>query len=80
VAATVVKINRSKGWVAVQTDGGYTIFELLGGYDVDVGDVIEGDFRALGGETYANRTKGVRMDVFVQVVDAGDENLRTLMA
>ena len=31
----VIGINPRKGFVAVRTDGGITVFELLEGYDVE---------------------------------------------
>ena len=34
-------VNLKKGFVAIETKGGeYSILELLGGYGVEVGDVI----------------------------------------
>jgi hypothetical protein len=79
-SGTVVALNRRKGFVAVQADDGYLVFELLGGYEVGLGDVIQGDFRSHGGETFVNRTKGERMDVFVQAIDCTPASMRNLMA
>lgn len=77
--AKVIAVNSRKGFVAVQTNGGITVFELLGGYEVNVGDVIHGDFTALGGETYRNLTNDEDMDVFVQGVHCSSENARRMM-
>jgi hypothetical protein len=63
--------------VAKTEDGEYSIFELLGGYDVEVGDVVSsGDFYSMGGETYRNVTKGEDMSVYVQNVVGSIEQAR----
>lgn len=62
----VVGINLKRGLIAVDVDGDYTIVELLGGYDVNVGDAITGNLHNLGGEILINRTSGEKMDTFIQ--------------
>lgn len=76
--ATVVLVNQNRGMVAAKTeDGEYSIFELLGGYDVEVGDVVSSrDFYSMGGETYRNVTKNEDMSVYVQNVVGGIEQAR----
>ena len=76
--ATVVLLNQQRGMVAAKTeDGEYSIFELLGGYDVEVGDVVSSsDFYSMGGETYRNLTKNESMDVYVQNVCGGLEQAK----
>jgi hypothetical protein len=64
--ANVVAVNPRKGFVAVRAAGGITVFELLGDYEVVVGDAIRGDFEALAEETYYNLTSDEAIDVFVQ--------------
>ena len=78
--ARVVGVNPRKGLVAVQTDTGITVFELLGGYEVSVGDSIRGDFETHGGETYFNITTGDEMDVFVQGIHCSPDVARRMMA
>ncbi len=54
--------------VAAKSDdtGEIVIFELLGSYDVPLGDVVSRpDFRSVGGETYRNVTQKEDMDVYV---------------
>ena len=77
--AKIIAVNFKKGFVAVSTGGGITVFELLGGYDVEVGDVISGDLESLGGETFVNETQSEEMDVYVQGVHCTEANARQLM-
>lgn len=60
-------INRQRGMVALDTDDGYTIIELLSDDNIDIGDVMwwKND-TGLGGETYHNLTKGVQMNIYAQ--------------
>jgi hypothetical protein len=76
--ATVVLVNQTRGMVAAKTeDGEYSIFELLGGYDIEVGDVVSSqDFHSMGGGTYRNVTKNEDMDVYVQNVVGNIEQAR----
>lgn len=77
--ATVQMINARTGMVGAQTnDGDYTVFELLGD-EVEIGDVVEGDLHALGGETFLNVTQRQRIDVFVQEVHCTRQNARGLL-
>ena len=49
-------INQQKGFIAVETDGNeFSVIELLGGYDVEIGDVISGDLESLGGKTVTSQ-------------------------
>jgi len=46
--------------------GDIVIFQLLGSYDVPLGDVVSRpDFRSVGGETYRKVTQKEDMDVYV---------------
>ena len=78
--AHVIALNLRKGFVAVQTEGGITIFELIGGYEVSLGDSIRGNFEAHGGETYFNATTGEEMDVYVQAIYCSPRVARQMMA
>lgn len=53
----VISINPHKGFIAIKTDGGITVVELLGGYEVEVEDIISGDLESHGGETLFNETQ-----------------------
>ena len=60
-------INAARGTVAVQTEDGYSIFELLGD-GVDIGDQVRWrGTTPLGGETVLNVTRGMDMDVIFQI-------------
>lgn len=64
---TIKFINHKRGLVAVQTENGdFTVFELLGGYTVELGDVISGDLETHAGETLKNLTQDEEMDVFIE--------------
>lgn len=66
---TVVFVNPRNGFVIVQVDGGdYCVLELLGGYDVTVGDVLSGRLAVQGGESVRNETQGETVSVFIQGV------------
>lgn len=75
----VMDVNPRKGFVAIQTDDGITVMELLGGYDVDLEDIITGEFENHGGEIVHNLTKGEDMSVYIQSVHCTPNSARTLM-
>lgn len=63
----IVLLNPKRGMVTALTENGeYTSFEILGGYDVEIGDVISGNLESLGGETFYNQTKKEKFEVFVE--------------
>lgn len=65
--AKIVRANPQRGmFVFVCEDEQIGYFEILGGYDLGVGDVVVGDFTGLGGETLVNFQTGEKMDVFIQ--------------
>lgn len=78
--ARVIGFNPRSGLVAVQTDSGITIFELIGDYEISIGDSIRGDFETHGGETYRNVTSGEEMDVFVQAIHCSPKVAHKMMA
>ena len=62
---TVHAINLTRGMVAVQVDGFFSIIELLGD-EVEIGDELRfGDY-PLGGDWCRNLTKGNSLDVYFQ--------------
>lgn len=75
---TVAAINRRRGTVAIATEGhGYTIIELLGDDDIEVGDQMAwANDTGLGGEKYRNLTKRKAMDVCVQNHWVAPQHLR----
>ncbi len=73
-------INQQKGFIAVETDSNeFSVFELLGGYAVEIGDVISGDLESLGGKTVINKTQSEKMDVFIQDCHCDAKRIRQLM-
>jgi len=73
----VAAINPKRGMVGIKTDdSGFTIVELLSDWDVEVGDeIVWANGYGLGSETYENRTKRNRSQVFVQNHDVSRANL-----
>lgn len=60
-------INQQRGIVAVITEQGYSIFEIISGDNVEVGDSVSWrDDTALGGEILTNHTQGDRYEVYFQ--------------
>ncbi len=71
-------INPQRGMAAVLTeDDGYTIIEMIGGLEVELGDELSwaNDY-GLGSEMYRNLTKDERDEVYVQNHSVGDHNVR----
>jgi len=56
-----------KGLVSLVLEDGHSCwFQPLGGYDIEVDDIVTGDMWSLGREEFFNATKGYEMNVFVQ--------------
>ena len=80
VKGTVYAINHERQMVAIKTDGGFTIIELLYDPGVELGDEISWPKgTALGGQEYQNVTKHCTMHVFVQDHWAGAKEMRDLL-
>ena len=63
----IALLNPKRGMAALLTENEeYTSFEILGSYDVEVGDTIIGNLLSLGTETWNNSTKNERIEVFVE--------------
>jgi hypothetical protein len=65
---TVHAINPLRGMVAISTpSNGFTIIELLGSNEVEIGDVVSWqNDTGRGSEIYRNETRGETLDVHVQ--------------
>lgn len=62
-------INRRNDRIAAFIeDEGFTVFELLGGYSIEIGDIVSGNLDSHGGETFRNLTQLEDMDVYVQAI------------
>jgi hypothetical protein len=67
VIGTITHVNPVRGMVAVKTEAGYSIFELLGDEPPAIGDEVRWkDDTALGGEMLENVTQGIRFEVYFQ--------------
>lgn len=62
----VVSKFQKNGLIEVQTDSFVSIIELIGGYNIEIGDEIEGNLDSLGGEEIYNLSQDENMDVFIQ--------------
>lgn len=65
--ATIVRANTQRGMFVFECEDEQTgYFEILGGYDLEPGDVVVGEFTGLGGETLVDAHTGEELDVFIQ--------------
>ena len=64
--ATIVAVNIRKGLYAFCCDSDYGYFELLGGEEINVGDVLVGDFSCLGGTSVKNVDSNETIDIFIE--------------
>lgn len=63
----VIAINHRRGMFVVETDSdGCSIVEELGGYDTEIGDIMDGALDTEGSEEIKNITKDENMDVMIQ--------------
>ncbi len=62
----VVSHIQSNGFVEIKADTFVSVVELLGGYEVEIGDEIRGNLDSLGGEELYNISQDEQMDVFIQ--------------
>lgn len=66
---TLTHIEHRIGWIAIRDEiGEITIAELLGGYDVAVGNSISGNLRLLGGNIFTNLSTNESLHVFVEYI------------
>lgn len=63
----VAFLNTKRGMAALITENDeYTSFEVLGPFNIELGDTISGDLESLGGELWQNETKMEEIEVFVE--------------
>lgn len=76
---TVTLINPKRGFFVVEVDpGDYTVIEILGEYNLEVGDIISGSLDSHGGEDLKNETQGETMSVFIQGVHCSASTARAM--
>lgn len=75
---TVKFINPNRGMVAILTENGdYSVFELLSGDSVEVGDSVSwSDDTALGSEMLSNHSQRSRYEVYFQNHHVSPQNLK----
>ena len=77
---TVRIVSLQTGFVAVETDRGYTVIEPLSGEPIEVGDVISGNgLEKLGGATLWSETRQREVRAFVQDVYGSLERASRLL-
>lgn len=77
---TVRIVSSQTGFVAVETERGYTVLEPLSGEPIEVGDVITGNaLEKLGGATLWSETRQEEVRAFVQDVYGSLERARKLL-
>ena len=66
--AEIILMNPTRGMIVARSDEvGFVIFELLGDYSPEIGDVVShSDFSSKGSEKYRNVTQREDMDVYVE--------------
>lgn len=78
--ASVAFVNPRNGFLAAKVESGdYVVIEILGGYGIEIGDNLQGDFRNLGGATILNETQREKMDVFIQDFDCSVSRAKNLV-
>lgn len=80
MSGIVKMLNSKRGMAAIETNSGYTVFEILGDYDVEIGDEISGDLDSHGGETFKNISKEEHIEVYVEAIQATEQNARQLIS
>lgn len=60
----IININEMSGLLEVNIESGTVSIEMLGIYDVDIGDILSGEFELFGLNTLYNNTKNQYMSIF----------------
>lgn len=65
--AVIIETNYAQDlYIFENSHGDYGYFELLGGCDLEVDDVLIGDFTALAGETVRKADTGEEIEIFIE--------------
>lgn len=65
--ATIVDLDYRRGLYAFERDDGeYGYFELIGAPDLEIDDVLIGNFSSLGGETVKLSGTNERVDICIE--------------
>jgi hypothetical protein len=69
MTGTVIAVNVARGMLVAKTGNGeYSVIELLGGHDVEIGDELAGKLDTEGSGAIRNVTQLENMDVIIQGV------------
>lgn len=70
---TVVHFDQRTGLVAIRdSNESITLAEVLGGYDIENGNIISGNLHSYGGEDFFNKTTNEYISVYVEYVGLND--------
>ena len=72
-------LSKNRQRVAVQTDEGYTVFDIRDG-EVAIGDQISGDLDEHGLQDLANQTTGHRLSVYIEAIQATTSGAESLLS
>ena len=73
-------LNLQNGLVAVETNEGFTVFEIRQRCALEIGDEITGLLDSLGGETLNNVTKRESFDVSIENIHCNRAEIVKLLA
>jgi hypothetical protein len=73
-------LNLQNGLVAVETNEGFTVFEIRRRCALDIGDEITGSLDSSGEETLHNVTKRESFDVSIENIHCGRTEAVKLLA
>jgi hypothetical protein len=78
MVGTITSINSDRGMVAVLTEGaGYSVFELLSGADIEIGDGVRwANDTGMGSEMITDLRTAKRFEVYFQNHWVSEANLR----
>ena len=69
------------GMIGVRTENDdYSVLELLGGYCLEIGDILIGNLNNLAGEEVKNITQNEVWDVFIQDIYASKQSAWDLIS
>ena len=74
-------LNPRRGMAAVCTaDGEYISFGILGSFNLEIGDVISGDFGSLERATWRNETIKIIFEVYVEDIHGTREAAKQIIS
>ena len=65
----ITQLNSDHSMMSVQTDQGFCVVKVLGDYDLDMGDILDGGFSSPGEETVKNISQVE--DIRVEILEIG---------